>query len=234
MNYYKRLISSFGYGAEYYNGYLINFFDKLFKNLELNKISPEDAKSDVKNLFKSDKSLNDLFLNSYNKEKKHLNIVGGRVRPFHRIRFGIINININKYEPIHYHDGFISFQIVLSGRCLLHEFDKVYISENKIQYKKHKEQMLQTGDVMLNYSKYRDIHGFGAISEPVSILSIGKYYGVIGKFRFKGLKLLKNNRDYVDLDMQIKKNDDELYEAPLINENLAYKKYSKINNRNFF
>ncbi len=227
ISYYTRAKEALGYGSKYYNGYLINYFDNLFSNLEKNIVTPEFAKLRVGDLFKSDQNLKHHFLDMYGEKKQHLNIIGSKLRPFYRIRFGIINIDINKYEPIHYHDGFISFQVVLRGKCLLHEFDKTAIFENKIQYKSYKEQILNADDVMLNYSKYRDIHGFGAINEPVSILSIGKYYGIFGKFKFSGLKMSKNNRDYLDFDKQMSIGNNK-FECPLINENLAYREYSKI------
>ena len=227
MNYYTRVKDALGYGSKYYNGYLIKYFDNLFVNLEKNIITPESAKLEVSDLFKSDKNLKYQFLNLLGEKKVNLNIIGSKLRPLHRIRLGIINIDMNKYEPIHYHDGFISFQVVLSGKCLLHEFDKTAIFEDRIQYRSYKEQILYADDVMLNYSKYRDIHGFGAIDEPVSILSIGKYYGIFGKFKFSGFKIMRNNRDYLDFDKQTSVAN-EINESPLINESLAYKKYSKI------
>tara|TARA_Y100000816_G_scaffold287211_1_gene269541 strand:+ start:46 stop:735 length:690 start_codon:yes stop_codon:yes gene_type:complete len=227
INYYARVKDALGYGSKYYNGYLIKYFDNLFSNLEKNIITPDSAKLKVRDLFKSDKNLKYQFLNLLREKKAHLNIIGSKLRPFHRIRIGIINLDMNKYEPIHYHDGFISFQIVLSGKCLLHEFDKTEIFADKIQYTSYKEQILYADDVMLNCSKYRDIHGFGAIDEPVSILSIGKYYGIFGKFKFSRLKLMKNNRDYLDIDKQ-KSVGNTINESPLIDENLAYRKYSKI------
>jgi hypothetical protein len=95
---------------------------------------------------------------------------------------------------------------------------------NQVIFKPYKNQILGSDNVMLNFSRFRDIHGFGAIDGPAKILSIGKYYGLFGKFR-----LSINNRWYLDIDKQ-KKVSKDLIQTSLIEEQEAYKKYSKIKN----
>ena len=220
----QRLKDAFGRGPEYYNGNLIQYFDNLFKQLENKLIDPESAKLKVNELFTTNQDLKSFFLNSYCDTKKNLKIIGSKVRLFNRLRFGIISLEENEYEPIHYHNGFISFQIILTGQCVLNEFDKISMKGNQVIFKPYKNQILGSDNVMLNYSRFRDIHGFGAIDGPVKILSIGKYYGLFGKFR-----LSINNRWYLDIDKQ-KKVSKDLIQTSLIEEQEAYKKYSKIKN----
>ena len=80
---------------------------------------------------------------------------------------------------------------------------------------------------MLNYSQYRDIHGFGAINGPAYILSIGKYYGFLGKFKKFKTKLKTNNRLYIDLSNS-NKTSEKIYTSKLISKEEAYKKYIKL------
>ena len=221
---FQRFRDALGYGPDYYNGYLIQYFDDLFKQLENKLIDPQNAKLKVNELFTTNQDLKTFFLNSYCDTRKNLKIIGSKVRLFNRLRFGIISLEENEYEPIHYHNGFISFQIVLTGKCILNEFDKISLKGNQVIFKPYKNQLLNSDDVMLNFSKFRDIHGFGAIDGPVKILSIGKYYGIFGKFKFS-----INNRWYLDIDKQ-KKINKETIQTSLIEEQEAYKKYSKINN----
>lgn len=226
-NILERLKDAFGYGSKYYNGDLIEYFDDLFKQLEKKLIEPENAKSKVKELFLANQDLKSHFLDTYcdkQQERKHLQIIGSKVRLFNRLRFGIINLEENRYEPIHCHQGFISFQIVLAGKCTLDEFDKISLKGNKVIFKPYKNQVLSSNDVMLNFSRFRGIHGFGAIEGPTRILTIGKYYGLFGKYRFS-----TNNRGYLDIDNQ-KKISSQLLQTSLIEEREAYSKYSKINN----
>ena len=221
---FQRFRDALGHGPDYYNGYLIQYFDDLFKQLENKLIDPQNAKLKVNKLFKTNQDLKTFFLNSYCDTGKNLKIIGSKVRFFNRLRFGIISLEENEYEPIHYHNGFISFQIVLTGKCILNEFDKISVKGKQVIFKPYKNQLLNSDDVMLNFSKFRDIHGFGAIGGPVKILSIGKYYGLFGKFRFS-----INNRWYLDIDKQ-KKVSKDLIQTSLIEEQEAYKKYSKIKN----
>lgn len=219
----KRLKNALGSGSEYYNGNLINYFDNLFINLEKNLIDPEHAKLKVHELFKSNKNLKIEFLDYA--DASNLKIIGSKLRLFNRIRFGIISLDENEYEPVHHHEGFISFQIILSGKCLVSEFDKISIEGEQITFKPYKDQILNSDNVMLNFSEFRGIHGFGALEGPVKILSIGKYYGFLGKFNNFSI----NNRGYLDIDKQMKANN-ELLKTHLIGEEEAYKKYSRIQN----
>ena len=221
---FQRLRDAFGHGPEYYNGNLIQYFDDLFKQLENKLIDPQKAKLKVNELFATNQDLKTFFLNSYCDTKKNLKIIGSKVRFFNRLRFGIISLEENEYEPIHYHNGFISFQIVLAGKCILNEFDKISVKGKQVVFKPYENQLLNSDDVMLNFSKFRDIHGFGAIDGPVKILSIGKYYGLFGKFKFS-----INNRWYLDMDKK-KQINKEFLQTFLIEEEEAYKKYSKIEN----
>ena len=221
-----RIKDALGYGSKYYDGPLISYFDSLFKDLEKDLISPELAKSKVKNFFKSNSELKDFFLEQYGNEKKNFEIIGSKLRPLHRIRLGIFYLDVDTFEPIHCHKGFTSFQIILSGKCVLNEFDKILKSDDKVQYKSYTSQVIDTDDVMLNYSQYRDIHGFGAINEPVRILTIGKYYGLFGKMNLNWLSQGINNREYLDINEQISIGNN-INECPLIGEQEAYKKYKK-------
>ena len=213
-------------GPNYYHGDLYNFFDNTFSNLEKNIVSASKAKKKISNLFHSNKSLQNHFLSLANNSKSKLKIVGNQIRPFKRIRFGIIYLENQEYEPLHYHNGFISFQIVIKGKCILDECDKIGINKNNIIYRPYERQTLNENDVMLNYSKYRDIHGFGAIDGPAYILSIGKYYGFLGKFQILNKLNVTNNRLYIDVKNS-KKIDSKLFETTLIDENKAYENYSK-------
>lgn len=213
-------------GPNYYHGDLYNFFDNTFSNLEKNIVSASEAKKKISNLFHSNKSLQNHFLSLANNSKSKLKIVGNQIRPFKRIRFGIIYLENQEYEPLHYHNGFISFQIVIKGKCILDECDKIGINKNNIIYRPYERQTLNENDVMLNYSKYRDIHGFGAIDGPAYILSIGKYYGFLGKFQIFNKLNITNNRLYIDVKNS-KKIDSKLFETTLIDENKAYENYSK-------
>ena len=213
-------------GPNYYHGDLYNFFDNTFSNLEKNIVSASEAKKKISNLFHSNKSLQNHFLSLANNSKSKLKIVGNQIRPFKRIRFGIIYLENQEYEPLHYHNGFISFQIVIKGKCILDECDKIGINKNNIIYRPYERQTLNENDVMLNYSKYRDIHGFGAIDGPAYILSIGKYYGFLGKFQILNKLNITNNRLYIDIKNS-KKIDSKLFETTLIDENKAYENYSK-------
>lgn len=213
-------------GPNYYHGDLYNFFDNTFSNLEKNIVSASEAKKKISNLFHSNKSLQNHFLSLANNSKSKLKIVGNQIRPFKRIRFGIIYLENQEYEPLHYHNGFISFQIVIKGKCILDECDKIGINKNNIIYRPYERQTLNENDVMLNYSKYRDIHGFGAIDGPAYILSIGKYYGFLGKFQILNKLNITNNRLYIDVKNS-KKIDSKLFETTLIDENKAYENYSK-------
>ncbi len=213
-------------GPNYYHGDLYNFFDNTFSNLEKNIVSASEAKKKISNLFHSNKSLQNHFLSLANNSKSKLKIVGNQIRPFKRIRFGIIYLENQEYEPLHYHNGFISFQIVIKGKCILDECDKIGINKNNIIYRPYERQTLNENDVMLNYSKYRDIHGFGAIDGPAYILSIGKYYGFLGKFQILNKLNITNNRLYIDVKNS-KKIDLKLFETTLIDENKAYENYSK-------
>jgi len=221
----NRIKDIFCIGARYYNGELINYFENIFLELEKKKISPENAKQKVTNLFKNNKEIHNEFIFLSKKSEKNLNIISNRFNINSRIRFGIIYVKKNEYEPMHFHDGFISFQIVIRGSCILDECDKIKIDKNLIYYKPYNRIILKEKDVMLNYSKYRNIHGFGSIDEPVYILSIGKYYGFLGKYNFFSKKIKKNNRAYIDIEKQ-KKISDELYCSPLLNEKDAYQKYN--------
>ena len=80
---------------------------------------------------------------------------------------------------------------------------------------------------MLNYIDYRDMHGFGANNGEVYILSIAKFYGILGKFNFDFLKPRVNRRFYVDVNN--KKNLKQgLFESALIDKEEAYYKYLKL------
>ncbi len=223
----KRISDALGVGKKYYNGYLINYFDELFKKIEKNHISPDNAKLKVKDIFLSNKNLKDEFLKINDGAKNKLKIIGSKIRLFYRIRFGIIYVDINEYEPIHYHNNFISFQVILEGKCRLHEYDKIKINKNKISYKSFPEQFLDINDVMLNFSKYRNIHGFGSVDKPLTILSIGKYYGLFGKFHLNTLLNFNSGRNYLDINNQNSIGKD-IYEASFIENDEAYMKYSKI------
>jgi hypothetical protein len=181
----------------------------------------------VNNLFHSNKNLQIQFKELKKNSKSNLKIIGNKIGLLKRIRFGVSYIEDQGYEPLHYHNGFISFQIIIQGSCVLDECDTLEVNDNNISYKKHKRATLNENDVMLNYSQYRNIHGFDAINGPAYILSIGRYYGFLGKFQIFQKKLKTNNRLYVDSS-----NSNKIYErtyvSPLISEEEAYKKYSKL------
>lgn len=226
-NLLNKVKNALSLGPNYYHGDLYNFFDNTFSNLEKNIVSANDAKKKVSDLFHSNKSLQNQFLSLANNFKSNPLIVGNQIRVFNRIRFGIIYLENQEYEPLHYHNGFISFQIVIKGKCILDECDKIRIKKDNIIYRPYERQVLNENDVMLNYSKYRDIHGFGAVDGPAYILSIGKYYGFLGKFQISNKFNITNNRLYIDI-RNSKKIDAKSFESPLIDENKAYKDYSKI------
>lgn len=226
-NLIERFKNALSLGSNYYHGDLYRFFDETFNKLEKNIISPDEAKTKISDLFHSNKSLQKQFLILANNSKSKLKVIGNKIRPFKRIRFGIIHLENQEYEPMHYHSGFISFQIVLKGKCILDECDKIEINQNNIIYKPFKREILNENDVMLNYSRYRNIHGFGAIDGSTYILSIGKYYGILGKFQFFKKKKFTNDRLYLDIKNS-KKIDKKYFQSPLIKESDAYKKYSKI------
>ena len=214
-------------GPNYYHGDLYNFFDNTFSNLEKNIVSASEAKKKISNLFHSNKSLQNHFLSLANNSKSKLKIVGNQIRPFKRIRFGIIFIKKNEYEPVHYHGGFSSFQIVLEGSCILDEYDAIEVNKDSIKYRSFERQKITENDVMLNYIDYRDMHGFGANNGEVYILSIAKFYGILGKFNFDFLKPRVNRRFYVDVNN--KKNLKQgLFESALIDKEEAYYKYLKL------
>lgn len=221
----NRIKDALSLGSNYYNGDLYLVFDKLFSDLEKKIITPDDAKKRVNDLFHSDKSLRKEFLEFAKKSKSTLKIIGNKISFLKRIRFGIIYIEDKEYEPLHYHRGFISFQVVIKGRCILDECDKIKMNEKNIIYKPYERKTLNENDVMLNYSEYRDIHGFGAIDGPTYVLSIGKYYGFLGKFHLFGKKKFTNDRLYIDIKNS-KKIDEETFQSPLIEENEAYNNYS--------
>ena len=222
-----RLKNILSIGSNYYHGELYDLFDDLFIKLEKQIITPEEAKKKINDLFHSNKSLQIQFKELINNSKSNLQIIGNKVSLFKRIRFGLIYLKDQEYEPLHNHDGFISFQIIIHGSCVLDECDKIEIKDNNISYKKHKRVILNENDVMLNYSKYRDIHGFGAIKGPAYILSIGKYYGFLGKFKIFKKKLKTNDRLYID-SSNSNKISENVYVSPLISEKEAYKKYTKL------
>ena len=223
----KRLQNILSIGSNYYHGELYALFDNLFSKLEKQIITPDEAKKKVNDLFHSNKNLQLQFKELAKDTKSNLKIIGNKVGLFKRIRFGIIYVENQEYEPLHYHDGFISFQIIIHGSCVLDECDKIEVKDNKISYKKHKRVTLNENHVMLNYSQYRDIHGFGAINGPAYILSVGKYYGFLGKFKIFKKKLKTNNRLYID-SSNSNKISERTYISPLISEVEAYKKYTKL------
>ena len=223
----SRLKNILSIGSDYYHGELYALFDDLFIKLEKQIISPDEAKKKVNDLFHSNKNLQIQFKELTKNSKSSWKFIGNKIGLFKRIRFGVIYLEDQEYEPLHYHDGFISFQIVLHGSCVLDECDKLEIKDNNISYKKHNRVTLNENDVMLNYSQYRDIHGFGAINGPAYILSIGKYYGFLGKFKKFKTKLKTNNRLYID-SSNSNKISEKIYISPLISKEEAYKKYTKL------
>ena len=211
-------------GQNFYQGELYEYFDKLFIQLEKKEISAEDAKIKVNKLFTRNKELNFHFSKWIQNNKSNFSSIGQMIRPFKRIRFGVIFIKQDEYEPVHYHGGFSSFQIVLKGNCVLDEFDAVKVSKSTIKYRSYKRLNIKENDVMLNYTDHRDIHGFGAINGPVYILSVAKFYGFLGKFKLNFIKPEVNKRFYVDIKNQ-KTLEKGLFESPLIDKNEAYTKY---------
>tara|TARA_B100001121_G_scaffold306437_1_gene325898 strand:+ start:241 stop:945 length:705 start_codon:yes stop_codon:yes gene_type:complete len=221
---FNRLKAILSIGQNYYQGELYEYFDNLFLQLEKKEITPDEAKNKVNKLFNNNKEFN-LHFNKWTKNNRsNFSSIGQMIRPFRRIRFGIIYINKDEYEPVHYHGGFSSFQIVLKGDCILDEFDTFELSKKSIKYKSHKRIHIKENDVMLNYSNYRDMHGFGAKNGSVYILSVAKYYGFLGKFKFDFIKPEVNKRVYVDIKNQ-KAIKEEIFESPLIDKNEAYAKY---------
>ena len=69
--------------------------------------------------------------------------------------------------------------------------------------------------------------GKTSILEAVYILSIGKYYGFLGKFKKFKTKLKTNNRLYID-SSNSNKISEKIYISPLISKEEAYKKYTKL------
>ena len=237
----NRLKNILSLGPDYYHGELYTLFDDIFIKLEKQIITPDEAKKKVNNLFHSNQNLRiqsrELSQSSKSSwiiigNKPSLKIIGTKLGLYNKIRFGVIYVEDQGYEPLHYHDGFISFQIIIHGSCVLDECDKIEIKNNNIYYKKHKRIILNENDVMLNYSKYRDIHGFGSIKGPAYILSIGKYYGFLGKFKIFQKKLKTNDRFYID-SVNSNKVSESVFVSPLISEKDAYLKYSKLENFKF-
>lgn len=223
----NRISSILSVGQNYYQGELYEYFDNLFLQLENKEISPAEAKKKVSKLFNSRKELNAHFKKWTKGNKANFSSIGQKIRPFKRIRFGIIFIKKNEYEPVHYHGGFSSFQIVLEGSCILDEYDAIEVNKDSIKYRSFERQKITENDVMLNYIDYRDMHGFGANNGEVYILSIAKFYGILGKFNFDFLKPRVNRRFYVDVNN--KKNLKQgLFESALIDKEEAYYKYLKL------
>jgi len=86
----NRIKDIFCIGSRYYNGELINYFENIFLELEKKKISPENAKQKVTNLFKNNKEIHNEFIFLSKKSEKNLNIISNRFNINSRIRFGII------------------------------------------------------------------------------------------------------------------------------------------------
>jgi hypothetical protein len=231
INLLIRLSAFFSIGPKYYHGPLYKYFEEMFVSLENNKISHEDAIKKVSFRFNSDKKIR-RDLNRwiedgeiYSHQRSNVpGIIGNKVRLFSRIRFGIMRVENNEYEPMHCHtSGFTSFQILIKGRVFLDTADLIKIDDYTISYRVDDRIILEENDLILNSKDYKSIHGFGAMGGDAYFLSVCKFSGFLGKYRWNQNKVTISNRQYLDIDNQ--KMSSDFTSTSLISESEAYSKY---------